>query len=133
MNITRIIVIDNATAKDDFKKMSLNLSKPPDITLNIFSVAEALQKVEQIEALEDQIMLIFGGTKDALAFSKGYPKIQEINYGGIANKEGSKAFSNAIYLTEEEVTESKEMADAGIRLYMQQVPTSKLEELNPKL
>ena len=45
-------------------------------------------------------------------------------------KEGSKQFSNAIFLTENEIEDAKVLKSMGIKQFMQQVPTSKKEDLN---
>lgn len=133
LGVSRIIVIDDETAKDEMKKVSLNLSKPVGVTLNIFSVEEVLAKMPKVEQLKDNIMIVFSGTKGALEFCKGYSKVTEINYGGIANKANSKQYSNAIFLNEEELEDSKKLKEMGINLYMQQVPTSKKEDLTSKI
>ncbi|MFW2490168.1 PTS mannose/fructose/sorbose transporter subunit IIB [Clostridium chromiireducens] len=133
LGISRIIVVDDATSKDDMKKMSLNLSKPVGVTLNIFSVKDLLARISKVEQLKENIMIVFGGTKAALEFCQTYPKITEINYGGIANKDKSKQYSSAIFLTKEELEESKKLKEMGISLYMQQVPTSKREDLTSEI
>jgi len=126
---TRIIVIDDKAANDEFQKMALNMSKPAGVKLNIFTVEKALAKMPKVETLRDTVFIVFGCTKDAARFIKGYPKIKEINYGGIAKKEGSKQFSQVIYLNEEEIADTKSILDAGVHIIMQQLPTSKKEEL----
>ncbi|GFN36687.1 PTS sugar transporter subunit IIB [Tepidimicrobium xylanilyticum] len=133
LQITRIIVVDDEAANDEFKKMTLSLTKPPEVKLNIFSVEEVLSKMGKIESLNDNIMMIFGGTQTMLKFCENYPNVKEINYGGIAKKEGSKQFSNAIFLNEEEIEDSRKLKNMGINLYMQQIPSSKREDLNSKL
>jgi fructoselysine and glucoselysine-specific PTS system IIB component len=133
LGVSRIIVVDDETAKDEMKKVSLNLSKPVGVTLNIFSVKDILAKMPKVEQLKDNIMIVFSGTKGALEFCKGYPKVTEINYGGIANKANSKQYSNAIFLNEEELEDSRKLKEMGINLYMQQVPTSKKEDLTSKI
>ncbi|RXA59464.1 PTS mannose/fructose/sorbose transporter subunit IIB [Enterococcus casseliflavus] len=130
LNINRIIVANTEAAKDDFKKMSLNLSKPTGVKLHIFSVAELLEKIPKIETLNENIMLIFGNTKEVRQFCEAYPKIKEINYGGIIKKIGSKQFSNAVFLNEEEIADAKCLKEQGIAQFIQQVPTSKKEDLN---
>ena len=40
LNINRIIIANKEAANDEFKKMSLNLSKPTGIKLTIFSVEQ---------------------------------------------------------------------------------------------
>ncbi|KRN95780.1 PTS sugar transporter subunit IIB [Companilactobacillus kimchiensis] len=131
--IERIIVIDDMAANDEFKKMSLSLSKPTGVKLNIFSVDTAIKNISKIKKLPEKVMLIFGNTHSTLLFAKEYKDLKQINYGGIPEKEGSKKFSNTIALTDKEIQESKELSDMGINLYMQQIPTTKKEELNDKL
>ncbi|OJG83181.1 PTS system mannose/fructose/sorbose transporter subunit IIB [Enterococcus ratti] len=130
MNIHRIIVANGEAAKDEFKKMTLNLSKPTGIKLTIFSVAQLVEKMSKIETLNENIMIIFGNTGEARQFCESYPKVKEINYGGIIKKEGAKQFSNAIFLNEEEITDAKKMKELGVLQFIQQVPTSKKENLN---
>lgn len=128
--INRIIVINNEAATDEFKKMSLNLAKPTGVKLNIFTVEEALSKMAKVETLKENIMLIFGNTKETLAFCEDYPKIKEINYGGIPKTNDGKQFGGAIFLNEEEQMEAKKLKEMGVKQYMQQIPTSKSEDLN---
>lgn len=89
--------------------------------------------MSKVEQLKDNIMIVFRGTKEALEFCKSCSSIKEINYGGIANKENSKQYSNAIFLNPEELEDTKRLKAMGINLYMQQVPTSKREDLTSKI
>lgn len=133
MGIGRIIVINNEAATDEFKKMSLNLAKPTGVKLNIFTVDEALSKMPKVETLKENIMMIFGNTKETLAFCEAYPKLKEINYGGIPKSGDAKQFGSAIFLNDEEQAEARKLKDMGIKQYIQQVPTSKSEDLNKAL
>ncbi|HGF7748097.1 PTS sugar transporter subunit IIB [Enterococcus faecium] len=130
LQINRILVVNDEAANDEFKKMSLELSKPQGIKLNIFTVENTLTKISKIEALSENIMMIFGNTKDVRQFCESYSNVKEINYGGIIKKERSKQFSNAIFLTENEIEDAKVLKSMGIKQFMQQVPTSKKEDLN---
>lgn len=130
LQINRILVVNDEAANDEFKKMSLELSKPQGIKLNIFTVENTLTKISKIEALSENIMMIFGNTKDVRQFCESYSYVKEINYGSIIKKEGSKQFSNAIFLTENEIEDAKVLKSMGIKQFMQQVPTSKKEDLN---
>lgn len=130
LQINRILVVNDEAANDEFKKMSLELSKPQGIKLNIFTVENTLTKISKIETLSENIMMIFGNTKDVRQFCESYSNVKEINYGGIIKKEGSKQFSNAIFLTENDIEDAKVLKSMGIKQFMQQVPTSKKEDLN---
>ncbi|WP_155286908.1 PTS sugar transporter subunit IIB [Lacticaseibacillus zhaodongensis] len=131
--IERIIIIDTASAEDEFKRMSLKLAKPQDMKVSLFSVDQAIERIPKIKKLKDNTMLIFGNVAETYKFIKEFGAIPEINYGGILDRPGAKRFSNAIYLTDDEVEKSRELANMGITLYMQQVPTSSKDILNDKL
>lgn len=75
LGISRIIVVDDETANDEMKKVSLNLSKPVGVTLNIFSVNDILARMSKVEQLKDNIMIVFRGTKEALEFCKSCSSI----------------------------------------------------------
>lgn len=130
LQINRIIVVNDEAANDEFKKMSLELSKPQGIKLNIFTVENTLSKMSKVETLNENVMMIFGNTKDVRKFYEAYPREDAINYGGIIKKEGAKQFSNAIFLTESEIEDARALKALGMEQFMQQVPTSKKEDLN---
>lgn len=133
LGINRIIIVNKEAATDEFKKMSLNLAKPSGVKLNIFTVDEALAKMPKVETLNENIMLIFGNTKETLEFCQGYPKIEAINYGGIPKTGDAKQFGSAIFLNDEEQEDVRKLKEMNIKQYIQQVPTSKTEDLNKML
>ena len=112
----RIIVVDDDAANDEMKKSALLLSKPAGVRVNIFTV----------EQLDEKIMMIFGNTAALLKFCQAYPKIKEINYGAVANKPGSVAFDQSVFLTPEEQADTQKLLDMGIKIYSQQTPTFKV-------
>lgn len=131
LGIQRIIIIDDDAASDDTKKTTLKLTKPQNVKLNIFSVEDALARKNKIKEIKDPTAIIFGNTKNCLAFMSEFEgNVKEINYGGIPKKAGSKEFDKAIYLSEEEQEDSKELKRRGLRLYSQQTPSTRLVELN---
>lgn len=77
-------------------------------------------------------MVVLGNTAETLAFVEKVRGISVINYGGIAQKEGAQQFGKAIYLTEQEIADSRAKAK-GIRLEMRRVPAHSAELLNDKL
>ena len=112
--------------------MSLNLSKPAGIKLTILATDQLIAKMPKIEQLAENIMIIFGNTYETRRFIEAYPKVKEINYGGIIKK---PVQSNTAmpFLTDAEAEDARKMKDLGIVQYMQQVPTSKKEDLNTML
>ena len=117
----RIIVVDDDAANDEMKKSALLLSKPAGVRVD-----KAIAKMPKVEQLDEKIMMIFGNTAALLKFCQAYPKIKEINYGAVANKPGSKAFDQSVFLTPEEQADTQKLLDMGIKIYSQQTPTFKV-------
>ena len=130
LGATRIIVIDDKAAGDDFQKMALNMAKPAGVKLNVFSVAKAVERAEKIDSLSDSVFIIFGSTKDAAGYITAHPVFKELNLGGIAKKDGSKNYGEVVYLTPEEEEDLRKIKATGCQLFMQQLPTTKRESLD---
>ena len=126
----RIIVVDDEAASDELKKSALSLSKPAGVRLNIFSLETTLAKMPKVETLNENIMMIFGNTATLRAYCEAYPKIKEINYGGLCNKAGAKQYASAIFMTESEAEDTRKLQELGIKLYVQQTPSLKIEQMN---
>ena len=86
LSATRIIVIDDKVANDDFQKMTLNMAKPAGCKLNIFSVSKALERADKIDSLNDNVFIIFGNCKDAAGYIANHPKFKELNLGELLKK-----------------------------------------------
>ena len=119
LSATRIIVIDDKVANDDFQKMTLNMAKPAGCKLNIFSVSKALERADKIDSLND----------NAAGYITGHPKFKELNLGGIAKKEGSKRYGDVVYLAPDEEEDLRKIQATGCELFMQQLPTTKRDPL----
>ncbi|MFV0498413.1 MAG: PTS sugar transporter subunit IIB [Bacilli bacterium] len=126
----RIIIIDDFAYIDKIKKTALKLSNPPGVKLNIFSLEVAISKVDKILGLNENIMLIFGNTNALKNFIRFCPEIKEVNYGGLANKEGKKKFSSAIFMNDSEIRDTKEILESGVRIFVQQTPSVSIEALD---
>ena len=128
-SVSRIIIIDNKAAADEFQKMALSMAKPYGTKLNVFSVNKDLELAEKIDSLNDDIMIVFGNTTDASQYICEHPVYKELNLGGIPKKEDSIQYTNAVYLNKKEIQDLEKIQKTGCRIIMQQLPTSKLEEL----
>ena len=105
-----IIVADDKVPNDPISMMALSIAKPADCELSI--------------------MIIVKGPKEAVQLVKELPEVTEINYGGVAKKNGSKAYGKAIFLNEEELASTKELISMGKKIIIQMVPTSPIEHAN---
>ena len=120
-----IIVADDKVPNDPISMMALSIAKPADCELSIIPFSKVKEVVEK--NADKNIMII---VKEAVQLVKELPEVTEINYGGVAKKNGSKAYGKAIFLNEEELASTKELISMGKKIIIQMVPTSPIERAN---
>ncbi|MBM7624938.1 PTS sugar transporter subunit IIB [Sporohalobacter salinus] len=129
LDIDHIIVANDKVSNDDIKKMSLKLAKPTGVGLDILSIEDSIKRIKQVKEKRNLLILV-ENTKDALKLAKHIDDLEKINYGGIDKKDGSKQFSKAIFLDEEELTHSRKLKEMGIRMEIRQLPSDPIKVLN---
>lgn len=129
-SVNHIIVLDDEVPNQPITVMALSMAKPADCGLDIIGfndLEEALSKVEN-----KNVMILIKGPVEALQLINKVPEITEINYGGVAKKNSSKAYGKAVYLTPEELLATQNILNKGVSIYVQQVPSSSVENVDFK-
>lgn len=120
-----ILVANDKVAGDDFQKMALNLAKPANVKLLVKSIADTAAILNDARYNGIKMLVLVNSVKDAFSLSELVSDIKSINFGGIRSKEGSKAVSKAISLTDSDITIIRKMLDKGLELEIRQVPGDK--------
>ena len=120
-----LIVANDKASKDEFLKMTLNLAKPATAKLLLKSIADTVTFLKDPRSQPLKVLIIVNAVKDAAALANEVSEIQSVNFGGLRAKEGAKAISKAIAVTDEDILVIKDMLAKGLELEVRQVPTDK--------
>lgn len=129
MGIDYIVVADNKADSDNFLKMSLSLAKPASIGLEILSTKEAIRLINGGRYIRKTVMLICGNTKELLELVESIDDIKNINYGNVGKKQGSKMYTQQVFLTEGEVEDTRKILEKKVNIQIQMLPTTEITEL----
>lgn len=129
LGVDCIIVANDQVAADDFQKLALNLAKPANTKLLVKSVVEVITILNNPRYATIKMLVLVGQVKDAFLIASQVNDVKSVNFGGIRTKEGAKAISKAISLTEEDLTYVNKMIDLNIELEVRQVPTDNKQML----
>ena len=124
-----ILVANDAVAGDDFRKSAIRLAKPENAKLVMKSVEDSIAAINSgitdkykmlivVESVEDAVALILG-TGDA---------ITKLNLGGTKQRGGTKNYSKAINLTDEEAAKLTSLQQRGCDVSIQMVPSDSAVE-----
>lgn len=128
-----IVVANDKAALDSVSKMTLRLAKPSGVGLDIVTVDDAKKKLRGGKLDHKKVLVVIGNTKDAVRLAEALPELKVINYGGVSEKSGSKKFTGAIYLNDDEIADSLRLKEMGLRMEMRQLPSHAAEILNDKI
>lgn len=123
LSIHRIMVIDDATVKNDLQKMALKMACPSGVKLSILSCETAVSRLTDPAAYVDESIMIILLNVETLAKLKdlGY-RFDEVNLGNLPARPNTKEIRKTVYITEEEKKILLDIGEEGTRLIAQMVP-----------
>ena len=126
--INYIIIADDKVPNDPLSIMALSIAKPVDCELSIVQFNKVKEIVDRKS--DKNIMILVKGPGEAVKLIEKLPEIKEINYGGIAKKSDSKVYGKAVFLNDLELKDTRTLLENNIKIFVQQVPTSTVENVD---
>ncbi|MBS7130820.1 MAG: PTS sugar transporter subunit IIB [Clostridium sp.] len=126
--INYIIIADDKVPNDPLSIMALSIAKPVDCELSIVQFNKVKEIVDRKS--DKNIMILVKGPGEAVKLIEKLPEIKEINYGGIAKKSDSKVYGKAVFLNDLELKDTRTLLENNIKIFVQQVPTSNVENVD---
>ena len=131
----RIIVVDDATANDEFRRGALRLAKPKGVRLNVFTVDRALKKMAKLNTLGEKVMFVFGNTSELRRFYESYC-LGAVNLGATANHDGAQMIGgkgSSVFLDDVQKADINALLDMDVKIYVQQTPALPRVDVTEKL
>ncbi len=131
--IERLIVANDAAAKNPVEKSVLKMAKPRTVkSLDILTVADAAKLILNDKS-KDRTMVVSRVPQDIKGLIEAGVTITEVYVGNMHGAPGKEQLDQCVFADEEEKAALKGFADAGIALISQMTPSSPKTELNKKL
>jgi len=128
-DITKIIVADDATAKNTFLCDIMKMAVPSGCSVQILTVADAVPVIQASGSGEKAIVLVKAPAALRELRDLGV-EIKEINVGNVGAGPGRKAVMRSTQLTKQEYDTLVGLAAEGIHIYFQMLPEAKSMELD---
>lgn len=126
--ITRIILIDDKIAKDDFMVDVLMLSAPVGVEVKAMTVEDALKFVAA-DTSDAKTMLLFKDIRYVKALADGGYQIPKLDIGNIGSSPIRKAVTREVFMSPEEQEIARELCGRGMYIYIQKLPSDKEQDL----
>lgn len=117
-----ILIANDAIVKDDLKMTAVRLAKPSGVKLVIKNIEDSIKALNSGVTDKYKLFIVVGSIKDAYRIAKEVDEINSINLGGIKSIPEAKQISKAIFVTEEDIKDLKELNEKGVEIEIRQVP-----------
>lgn len=123
-----ILVANDAAAADSFKVMTMKMAKPAGVNLVIKGLDDSIRALNNPINDRKRIFLVTESIKDALYIYERLSKpFQSLNIGTVGiNKKPDEVYLptvSEIFMSKPEFDCAKKMADKGVEVFVQLVPT----------
>lgn len=120
-----ILIPNDEVPNDTVRKATLKMARPTGAKLVIMPVEKAADQINSGASNKWNMMVVVESIDDAYRFIKKLTdKPKELNLGGTKKTNSTKSISATVNVTEKDEKELKELSDLGVKVYVQQVPTS---------
>lgn len=127
--VERILIIDNAIVHDEARKTALKFGCPPGCKVSIFDAKKSAEKLLRKIDEGIRVMILCQGPQPLLELVENGYSIDHICIGNMSTKEGAEQVKKTVYVTEEEKTAFHNLAEKGVKLYLQEKPTDSPEDV----
>ncbi|ANK62117.1 PTS sugar transporter subunit IIB [Loigolactobacillus backii] len=119
-----IVIVDDATAKDDFLKTVMKMSVPQGVKLDVLTVEDGSDFLQKDQG-SDKILVLAKTPEVYLQLVEAGVPLKEVIVGGMgANSDRTKFYKN-ISATDGERETFKKIIDKGVNVTIQIVPSDK--------
>ncbi len=128
-NCQRIIVCDDAVAKDTVRSTLLKQVAPAGIKSHVVDIDKAVRVYNNPKYQDDRCLLLFTGPQGVLRMVEAGVPIKSVNIGGMSFKDGKHMITDAISVDDDDINAFKELHEKGIELEIRKVASDKSVDL----
>ena len=130
LKVKRILIIDDIVAQDPFLQKIYQLSAPPGINIDVYSVDQAANEVLLHSGHSNTLVVIRSPQTLYRLISKGFP-VKSVNIGALGSTPERHLFYRNICLSKPELDMLRDMQKSGLKIYFQRTPDEPIKYLEP--
>jgi PTS system mannose-specific IIB component/fructoselysine and glucoselysine-specific PTS system IIB component len=124
--LTRIVLVDSGVRSSPWEQELYRLAAPAEIALDFLSPEEAAPRLAGWVGNRERVMVLVGSVATAAELLRLAPgAIASLNLGGIHAGTGRTERLSYIHLTDEEKLALQQLAQGGVEVSAQDVPSSR--------
>ncbi|MBI4501292.1 MAG: PTS sugar transporter subunit IIB [Gemmatimonadetes bacterium] len=120
-----VIVMDDRVRQSEWEQELYRMGMPPHMSLEFASVEEAVAAVPRWLCSSQKTLLLTGDVDSLVRLVEGAPAIRRVNVGGLHQQPDRRQRLRYLYLSETEAEQLRRLAERGVEVSVQDVPTAR--------
>jgi PTS system mannose-specific IIB component len=112
----RIVIVDDASAADEFLREVLVLAAPPSVPVEVHDVEHGIDRCRELAASEEAVIVLVRSPRTALTLRRQGVPIDVVNLGGLGAGPGRRRLYRSISVSPDEVHDLRELERLGTRV-----------------
>lgn len=125
LSASKIIVIDDETAKDSFMVELFQLAAPAGAKILCYTQDKAVERWGINQFGKGPIIVIFKDIETAKSVYEKGVTFESLNIGQVPKNENRKAAYNTVHLSDEELDQLLQLSKSGVEVYFHPTPEDK--------
>ncbi|MDL2220509.1 PTS sugar transporter subunit IIB [Eubacteriales bacterium OttesenSCG-928-N14] len=126
LNVSRIVVANDAAAKDEIQKMSLLMAVPAGQKCMVADMESAIKVLNDPRGESIRMLVVCDSPYDALELVKnvkGITEVNLVNYGSLVGSSSKrKQYAKGLFLDDNDMQCIQDLIAAGATVYNQSLP-----------
>jgi PTS system mannose-specific IIB component len=115
----RIVIVDDATARDEFLREVLTLAAPQDVAVEVLDVAAGAARCLELAAGPEPVMVLARSPRTVLAMRRAGVPIDVVDLGGMGAGPDRQRIHKTISMSPAEVADVRQLEQLGTRVEIQ--------------
>jgi PTS system mannose-specific IIB component len=115
----RIVIVDDATARDKFLREVLTLAAPQGVPVEVYDVAGGAVRCIELAATPEPVIVLARSPRTILGLRQAGVPIKVVDLGGMGAGPGRRRIHKTISVSPDEIRELREIERLGTRVEIQ--------------
>jgi PTS system mannose-specific IIB component/fructoselysine and glucoselysine-specific PTS system IIB component len=122
--VSLVVLVDDRVRQSDWEQELYRMGMPSDIELEFASVAEAVDRMATWNESGRKTLLLTGDVDSLVRLVEG-SGVRRVNIGGVHQQADRRQRLRYVFLSEHEASQLSRLADCGVDVSAQDVPTAR--------
>jgi PTS system mannose-specific IIB component len=115
----RIVIVDDATARDEFLREVLTLASPPGVPVEVLDLEQGAIRCKELVTSPEPVIVLARAPRTVLRLRQAGVPIEVVDLGGMGAGPGRRRLHKTISVSPDELSELREIEQLGTRVEIQ--------------